>query len=113
MEMRGVIVLTLPPHQGILTMKSLSKARTIESRVAGINAKKAAGLDRVRQLLRALPPEVSAKLIQSEMKNGVALMSKTAKAVIQSPSDGMYSRNGSSAVTGSVILDKIVGFANG
>jgi hypothetical protein len=90
-------------------MKPLS--RKIEARIMGINAKKAAGVDRVRQLLRTLPPEVSAKLIQSEMKNGVALMSETAKAVIQSPSDGMYSWNGSSAMTGSVILERIAQFA--
>ena len=41
-----------------------------EARVAGIHAKKAAALDRVRQLLSALPPEMSAKLDQRELLGG-------------------------------------------
>ena len=37
---------------------------------------KMAGLDRVRELLRALPPEVSAKLDLKELNTGVAVMTK-------------------------------------
>jgi hypothetical protein len=85
----------------------------IKARIAGIHAKKRAGLDRVRRLLCALPPEIIAKLNQSELKTGVAIANKTKtdKAVIQSPSDGMYSWNGSNAMPGSEILERIAHFA--
>ncbi len=92
-------------------MKALSKM--IEARVASVSAKKAASLDRVRQLLRALPPEIIAKLNQSEVKTGVAITNKmkTDKAVIQSPTDGMYSCNGSNAMTRPEILERIAQLA--
>ena len=43
--------------------------RQIEARIAGIHAKKTAGLDRARELLRTLPPEVSIKLDQKEAED--------------------------------------------
>ena len=55
-------------------MKPLS--RKIEARLEGIHAKKTAGLDRARELLRTLPPEVSIKLDQKELKTGIAIMNK-------------------------------------
>ena len=93
-------------------MKPLSKA--IEARIVGIHAKKTAGLDRARELLRTLPPEVSINLDQKELKTGVAIMNKkksAEKAVIQSPGDGMYCWNGSNAMTGSEILERIAHLA--
>ncbi len=90
-------------------------AKTVEARIAGIHAKKTAGLDRVRQLLHTLSPEVSAKLDQKELNTGVAVMTKKKmpdnKAVIQSPSDGMYSWNGSNVMTGPEILERIAQLA--
>lgn len=93
-------------------MKPLS--RQIEARIVGIQAKKTAGLDRARELLRTLPPEVSIKLDQKELKTGIAIMNKKKmpdKAVIQSPGDGMYCWNGSNAMTGSEILERIAQLA--
>jgi hypothetical protein len=76
---------------------------------------KTAGLDRVRELLRTLPPEVSAKLDQKELNTGVAVMTKKKmpdnKAVIQSPSDGIYSWNGSNAMTGPEVLKRLAQLA--
>ena len=95
-------------------MKPLS--RKIEARLVGIHAKKTAGLDRARELLRTLPPEVSIKLDQKELKIGIAIMNKKEipdKAVIQSPGDGMYCWNGSNAMTRPEIIEKVLGFANG
>jgi hypothetical protein len=89
-------------------MKPLS--RQIEARIVGIHAKKTAGLDRVRQLLHTLPPELHTKLNQTELKTGIAIMNKTKvpqKAVIQSLGDGMYCWNGSNALTGPEILERI------
>src|SRR5689334_10082564 len=101
-------------------MKKYSKSRSTKATkasISAIHAKKMAGLDRVRELLRTLPPEVSAKLDQRELNTGVAIMTKKKmpdnKAVIQSPSDGMYSWNGSNAMTGPEIAKKIVELANG
>ena len=93
-------------------MKPLS--RKIEARLVGIHAKKTAGLDRARELLRTLPPEVSIKLDQKELKIGIAIMNKKEipdKAVIQSPGDGMYCWNGSNAMTDSEILERITHLA--
>jgi len=98
----------------ILAMKPPSKMTVTEARVAGIHAKKAAALDRVRQLLSALPPEMSAKLDQRELTNGVAINNKEDipdKAVILSPGDGMYCWNGSHAMTESEILKRIAHLA--
>ena len=95
-------------------MKPLS--RKIEARLVGIHAKKTAGLDRARELLRTLPPEVSIKLDQKELKTGIAIMNKKEipdKAVIQSPGPGMYSWNGSNVMTELVLLERIVALANG
>jgi hypothetical protein len=80
-------------------MKPPSKMTVTEARVARTHAK----------LLSALPPEMSAKLDQTELTNGVAISNKEDipdKAVILSPGDGMYSWNGSH-VTESEILKKI------
>jgi hypothetical protein len=93
-------------------MKPLSKA--IEARIVGIHAKKTAGLDRARELLRTLPPEVSINLDQKELKTGIAIMNKKTmpdKAVIQSPGDGIYCWNGSNAMTESEILERITQLA--
>jgi hypothetical protein len=103
------------PAKPPVAVKSPSKMQAIEAHVAGINAKKVAGLDRVHQLLIALPLEVRAQLDQRELKNGVAISNKNKapdKAVIQSPGPGMYCWNGSNAVTEPVILEKIVGLAS-
>jgi hypothetical protein len=101
-------------------MKKYSKSRSRiakKASISAIHAKKTAGLDRVRELLRTLPPEVSAKLDQKELNTGVAVMTKNKmpdnKAVIQSPSEGMYSWNGSNAMTGPEIIEKIMALANG
>jgi hypothetical protein len=99
-------------------MKKYSKSRSTiakKASISAIHAKKTAGLDRVRELLRTLPPEVSAKLDQKELNTGVAVMTKNKmpdnKAVIQSPSDGMYSWNGSSVMTGPEVLKRIAQLA--
>ena len=101
-------------YERIRPMKAPSKAS--ESRITSIHAKKAAGLDRVRELLRSLPPEVSVNLDHSELKTGVAIVNKKkppGKAVIQSPGDGLYCWNGSNAMTEAVVVVKIAGLANG
>ena len=90
--------------------------RAVKVRMTSIAAKKSAGLDRVRELLRNLPPEVGAKLDQSELKTGVVIADKKNppdKGLIQSPGDGIYCWNGSNAMTEPVIVEKIVGFASG
>jgi hypothetical protein len=82
--------------------------------MASIHAKKAAGLDRVRELLGTLPPEVSAKINQRELKTGVVITDTNKmrdKAIIQSPGDGMYCWNGSNAITGPEILERITQLA--
>jgi hypothetical protein len=72
-------------------------------------------LERVRALLRALPPEVSAKLTQKELNTGIAVMTKKKvpdnKGMIQSPSEGMFSWNGSRAMTGADILKRMAELA--
>jgi hypothetical protein len=99
-------------------MKKYSKSRMMAAKkasISAIHAKKTAGLDRVRELLRTLPPEVSAKLDQKELNTGVAVIAKKKmpdnKAVIQSPSEGMYSWNGSNVMTGPEILKRIAQLA--
>ena len=87
-----------------------------EMRINSIHAKKAAGLDRARQLLRTLPPDVSAKLNHKELATGIVITNKKKlpdKGVVQSPGDGLYCWNGSNAMTGPEIIKKIVGLANG
>jgi hypothetical protein len=99
--MKGILSVKPPPDM----------QRIVEARIMGINAKKMAGLDRVRHLLSALPPDVRAKLEQRELKSGffISNQKKTPdKAVIQSPSPGMYSWNGSNAMIEAVILGKII-----
>jgi hypothetical protein len=101
-----------PRNVGAVHVKPLP--RLIEARIVGIHAKKTAGLDRARELLRTLPPEVSIKLDQKELKTGIAIMNKKKmpdKAVIQSPGDGMYCWNGSNAMTGPEILERIAQLA--
>ena len=95
-------------------MKPASKARMLEARVRHFGDKKTAGLDRVRQLIRTLPPEVSRKLDKRELKTGIAISNKKTsdKAVIQSPGDGLYCWNGSNAITGPEILERIAHLAN-
>ncbi len=86
--------------------------KIVEVRVTSIQAKKAAALDRARQLLRCLPLEISAKLDLKELTTGIVITDKNKepeKAVIQSPGDGMYCWNGSNAMTD---IEKIVGLAN-
>jgi hypothetical protein len=98
-------------------MNEYSKLRSTaanEARMAGIQAKKSAGLERVRELLRSLPPEVCAKLAQKELNTGVAVATKKMpdnKAIIQSPSDGMYSWNGSNVMTSPEVLKRIAELA--
>ena len=51
-----------------------SKSRSTiakKASISAIHAKKTAGLERVRGLLRTLPPEVSANLDQKELNTGV------------------------------------------
>ena len=99
-------------------MKEYSKSRSMTAKkasISAIHAKKTASLDRVRELLRTLPLEVSAKLDQKELNTGVAVMTKNKmpdnKAVVQSPSDGMYSWNGSHVMTGPEVLKRIAQLA--
>jgi|ERR1700761_5133316 hypothetical protein len=99
-------------------MKEYSKSRRTaanEARMAGIQTKRTAGRARVRELLSTLPPEVAAKLDQKELSTGVAIMPKEKlldnRAVIQSPSAGMYSWNGSNVMTGPELLKRIAQLA--
>jgi adenylate kinase len=99
-------------------MKEYSKLRSTaanEARMAGIQAKKTAVLVRVRELLSTLPPEVAAKLDQKELSTGVAVMTKKKvldnRAVIQSPSDGMYTWNGSNVMNRPQIRKRIAQLA--
>jgi hypothetical protein len=99
-------------------MKKYSKSRSMVAKkasISAIHAKKTAGLDRVRELLRTLPPGVSAKLDQKELNTGLAVMTKKMmpdnKAVIQSPSEGTFSWNGSNVMTGPDVLKRIAQMA--
>lgn len=84
-------------------MKPLSKMQIT------VDAKQTAGLDRVLQLLSALPPEG-----RRELKNGILVRNKrnaADMAVIHSPGDGIYCVNGSIAMAEPAVRQKLVALA--